>query len=418
MTTTNYASGYVPRLVDRVIPELVSGLPAISLVGPRGAGKTTTARRYARSVARLNQPSEAGVFRADPDTALRLLSRPALLDEWQVVPDVLGAVKRVVDDDPRAGQFLLTGSVRATFEQTWPATGRVARVPVFGLTVREQYQGTGGELFLDRLPRDSVDLLAPAPEQADLTTYLELSLRGGFPDAVLHRDGRARRTWLTSYHAELLASDVAMTGGAPDPRKLATYVEALAAHSAGVVEDVTLFDAARIGRSTANAYEAMLQSVFFCEQVPAWWSDRLTRLTATPKRYLLDTSLMLSILRLDLAGMMRDVAMVGRVLDTFVAMQLRPECAVTEAEPRLFHLRDKGGRHEVDLVVEYPAGLVAGIEIKATAAPSSSDVRHLAWLRDQLDDRFVAGVLLHTGPHTFRLGDRIIAAPISTLWAG
>ena len=91
------------------------------------------------------------MFRADPDTALRLLSRPALLDEWQVVPDVLGAVKRVVDDDPRAGQFLLTGSVRATFEQTWPATGRVARLPVFGLTVREPVSYTHLDVYKRQL---------------------------------------------------------------------------------------------------------------------------------------------------------------------------------------------------------------------------------------------------------------------------
>ncbi len=39
------------------------------------------------------------------------------------------------------------------------------------------------------------------------------------------------------------------------------------------------------------------------------------------------------------------------------------------------------------------------------------------WLRDELADRFVAGVVLHTGPRLFHLDDRIVAAPICTLWA-
>lgn len=57
------------------------------------------------------------------------------------------------------------------------------------------------------------------------------------------------------------------------------------------------------------------------------------------------------------------------------------------------------------------------VEVKATAAPDASSAAHLAWLRAGLGDRFVAGVVLHTGPATFSLGDRILAAPISTLWA-
>jgi hypothetical protein len=57
-----------------------------------------------------------------------------------------------------------------------------------------------------------------------------------------------------------------------------------------------------------------------------------------------------------------------------------------------------------------------GIESKATAAPGDADARHLAWLRDSLGDRFVAGVLLHTGPKAFAMGDRIQAVPICCLW--
>ena len=60
---------------------------------------------------------------------------------------------------------------------------------------------------------------------------------------------------------------------------------------------------------------------------------------------------------------------------------------------------------------------VAGIEVKATSAPRPRDARHLRWLRDELGDRFVGGVVLHTGPHCLPLGERIVAAPICALWA-
>jgi hypothetical protein len=57
------------------------------------------------------------------------------------------------------------------------------------------------------------------------------------------------------------------------------------------------------------------------------------------------------------------------------------------------------------------------IEVKAGAAPTASDARHLAWLRDELGDRFHAGVVLHNGQATFEPGNRLLATPISALWA-
>ncbi|MFC4058032.1 hypothetical protein ACFOWE_06980 [Planomonospora corallina] len=57
------------------------------------------------------------------------------------------------------------------------------------------------------------------------------------------------------------------------------------------------------------------------------------------------------------------------------------------------------------------------MEVKASASPSSADGRHLAWFREKLGDRFVAGVVMHLGEHVLSYGDRIIAAPISVLWA-
>lgn len=74
------------------------------------------------------------------------------------------------------------------------------------------------------------------------------------------------------------------------------------------------------------------------------------------------------------------------------------------------------GRHEIDIVVELAKQQLLAIEVKV-GAPGSGDARHLAWFRDALGDRFVAGVILHTGPLTYPLGDRIVATPIAALWS-
>jgi hypothetical protein len=81
-----------------------------------------------------------------------------------------------------------------------------------------------------------------------------------------------------------------------------------------------------------------------------------------------------------------------------------------------YHLRERDGPREVDVVIETGAGDLVAVEVKATSAPSRDEARHLMWLRDLLGDRFRAGAVLHTGRHPFRLADRVLALPICTLW--
>jgi uncharacterized protein len=409
---------YVDRLADRVLPRMMAALPAIMVVGPRATGKTTTARRYAKSVVRLDRPAEAAAFVADADAALRALPEPALLDEWQSVPAVLGAVKRAVDDDPRPGRFLLTGSVRADLEaETWPGTGRVVRIPMYGLTKRELDGHHTGVGFVDRLVAGGDDGVLPPAVLPDLPGYLDLALSGGFPEVLIGSAKAQRDLWLEGYLDQLITRDVAGTGGR-DPARLRRYFEALALNSAGLVEQKTLYEAAGINRKTAEAYESLLINLFVLELAPAWWNNRLSRLVKGPKRYIVDPSLIGAALRLDVSAVMRDGNLLGRLLDTFVAAQLRPEAALGETRPRLYHLREKNGRRELDIVAELRADRVVAIEVKASAAPSIDDARHLVWLRDELGDRFAGGAVLHTGPRSFSLSRRILALPIATIWRG
>jgi len=406
--------GYKKRGVDRLIRELISELPALLIVGPRAAGKTTTATRHAATVVRLDHPGEAAAFRADPDAALRGLEEPVLLDEWQAVPEVLGAVKRAVDKDSRPGRFLLTGSVRTDLDASmWPGTGRLVRVPLFGMTVAEQL-GRETPSLLDRLARS--DRLRAPRKAPDLRDYVDLALRGGFPEAALALSRKARVRWIESYAEQLLSRDAARTDGPRDPGKLRRYFEAYALNSAGVANDKTIYEAAGVNHRTAASYEQLLVDLAVIERVPPWSSNRLKRLIRSPKRYLIDPALLAGSLRLDAAGVLRDGDILGRILDTFVAAQLRAGLAAAESRPRLYHLRQEDGRREIDLLAELAGGGIIGIEVKADAAPRPKAAAHLRWLRDKLGERFLAGAVLHTGPGVYELDERILAVPICVLW--
>jgi predicted AAA+ superfamily ATPase len=386
------------------------------VTGPRAAGKTTTAARSAATTVRLDQPAQAAAFRADPDAALSALTGPILLDEWQEVPEVLGAVRRAVERNGRAGRFILTGSVRTDRkDQTWPGTGRLVRLQMYGLTIREQVGKLVGDTFLARLSRADIRAFELPSKVPTLPDYIELALRGGFPEPIIQGySEEALRRWLASYIDQLITHDV--PGVVRDPGRLRRFFDVMALNTAGVPTDVTIREAADVQYRTAERFETLLGDVFVLDNVPAYAGNRLQRMVKLPKRYIVEPALAGASLRMDRKAILGDADLFGRLLDTFVMAQIRPELALEAAPPRLYHLRDANGRREVDIVSEHGARSVTGIEVKASAAPGVDDAKHLIFLRDRLKDRFLAGAVLHTGPSAFELAPRIFALPICSIW--
>jgi predicted AAA+ superfamily ATPase len=410
----------MPRLVDLRLDALAPQLPAVMVTGARAAGKTTTLERRAATVVRLDVAAQAAAFEADPDAALRGLPEPVLLDEWQAVPGVLGAVRRAVEADPSGNRFLLSGSVHAELDHgVWAATGRIVRLSMYGMTLREQAGRIERASFWDRVAGG--DQLSAAADTPDLRGYVELALRGGFPAAALRLTGVAHQAWMDSYLENLLTRDVPAAAGETtrrrDPVRLRRYFESCAVNSTGDAEHKSIYESAGINRMTALDYDDLLTRLYVIDALPAWETNRLKRLTRAAKRYVVEPALVAAALRLDVAGVLADGNVLGRLLDTFVTAQLRPELTVSGSRPRLHHLRTQSAREEVDVVAELGGGRVIGVEVKADAAPGRRAARHLVWLRDRLGDRFVAGVVLHTGPRVFALDERIVAAPISSIWA-
>lgn len=180
----------------RMEAALLGELPAVMVTGPRAAGKTTSARRLAADVLRLDDPAVATAVAANPDAALRRASEPVLVDEWQEVPEVLGAVKRAVDDDPRPGRFLLTGSVEANLTtRMWPGTGRIVRFVLHGLTQRE-ITGAAAPRLMETVMGGELERVGLPADVPDVDGYIDLAMRSGFPEPVLRLGPvAARRGW-------------------------------------------------------------------------------------------------------------------------------------------------------------------------------------------------------------------------------
>ncbi|WP_423919412.1 ATP-binding protein [Candidatus Poriferisodalis sp.] len=394
--------------------------PAEFVTGPRAVGKTTTALRHAASTLRLDQTSDRGLVLDDPDVALREGPFPLLIDEWQHAPEVLGAVKRAVDTQiPTGGQFILTGSSRNDLHSgQWPLVGRSLATHMWPLTGRERFGNAAADSLFDRWDSSARFTVPPAPP--DLLDYLDIALDGGFPGALVAAAAGARNDWMRTYVDTTVVRDLpelaAAHGRRRHPDALRRYLGACALHTAGVVPDTALAHAAGMDRRTAVGYHGTLNVLRLVADVPAWHSNQLKRLTSMPKRLLADSGLAAWLIGTDNDAIRRDPAVRGRIVETFVAAQLRVEIEAAQRRTTMFHLRTQGGEHEVDLVVEFGTRLAA-FEVKTSSGPSASDARHLAWLRDNLPvEQFAGGVVFHTGARRYGLGDRIEAVPIAGLW--
>ena len=405
-----------PRIVERLLEEeLLSNFPAVLLVGARGAGKSTSAGRFADTTIDLSIPGPKLAARQDPDGLLAASPGTVVIDEWQEAPEIVGAVKRIVDTDRsrKAGRFILTGSVRAAYKAaTWPGTGRLIRVRMSGLTQ--------GEIEHNRVYNPIEELFSvadgPIGGACDLTRsdYLKRIVAGRFPD-VLRLAGRHRSRWFASYVEQLTEFDAPQIAvGTPRPTKLRSVLASCAARTGQVLNQVATARDAGVAAATAEAHVRLLEDLSIIARVPAWHSKRLYRLTRSPKVHIADPGLGAHLLHADENTLARDATLVGQLFETFVVSELRPHLEAVSAATEMFHFRDRSGR-EIDCVLER-GGRVVGLEVKSSTGVDRHDAKSLIWLRDQLGDRFHVGAVLYAGQFPFRLGDRLWALPIGALW--
>ncbi|MDR3361033.1 MAG: DUF4143 domain-containing protein [Bifidobacteriaceae bacterium] len=412
------SNGYHLRLADVFLDQAMAAFPAFMITGPRACGKTTTASRHAASVIRLDNPLERGAFELSPDEVLGSYPTPVLVDEWQVAPEALGAVKRAVDSRRgEPGRFLVTGSVKSRLSAPgWPLTGRAVSVPMLGLT-RAEIEGRpdAGALWLKGVFGEAAPQAGRLASAPGLLECVDFALQGGFPEAF-GLPASLRRHWHSAYVSHLTERDVAEIAEVRSPAAFRKLLEAVSLNTAGLPTTSTLLQAASLDDRTARRYLNLLQDLRVAEALPAWSDNRLARLVKTPKRYLLDSGLAAHLNHWEAKGLLKDGGAIGRLIDTFVLSQIRPLLPFSDEPVTACHLRDANGDHEVDLILEAGSGQIVGVEIKTAKSASKRDARHLEWLRDKLGDRFHRGIVLHTGDLTHRMAERVWALPIASLW--
>lgn len=411
--------GLISRHIRPRLVEALSEARVVCLLGARQSGKTTLVRSVAAEehparYVSLDDPALLDVARADPIGFVAGNERLAI-DEVQRAPDLMLAIKRVVDVDPARGRFLLTGSANIlTLPRIADALpGRVDYLTLWPFSQAELAESPSD--FLERVFAGKVPEVRGAP--VGRLAYAERVVRGGFPEAVEASQARRQR-FFAGYAESILGREVGELAAVRDARAAARVLRLVAARSAALTNLSAVGRDLGMDHKTVANHLRALEQLFLIVRLPAWHPNLGHRVVRASKLHLADTGMLCSLTGVNAQRLAEDGTIAGAIFETFAVNELIRQASVSDLGPllSLHHYRDQRGR-EVDLVIEHAGGDVVGIEVKASATPRLRDAVGLAFLRERLGSRFRQGIVLHLGPETLPLGDRISAAPLASLWS-
>lgn len=408
---------YQRRIIDDELDELLAGLAAIAIEGPKAVGKTATALQRAKTVFRLDDKAQASLAKAEPSHLMRGTT-PILIDEWQRVPEIWDTVRRAVDEDPSANRFLITGSATPVSPPTHSGAGRIVRLRLRPLSLAERNLESPSVSLRDLLSGER--LAVEGQTAVQLSEYAEEILASGFP-AIRPLPPRARRAQLASYISRIIDRDFEeMEQPVRKPESLRRWLAAYAAATSTTASLEAIRDAATGGendkpaRTTVTTYRDTLQKLWILDPVLAWIPNQnyFSRLAHPDKRHLADPALAATLLGIREEALLTS-PLLGRLFESLVTQSVRAYAQAAEAEVK--HLRTKGGRQEVDLIIERPDGRVLAMEIKVGRAVADDELRHLHWLKEKLGPDLLDAMVITTGPNAYRRKDGIAVIPAALL---
>ncbi|GAO34775.1 ATPase [Sulfuricella sp. T08] len=338
-------------IIRRILPNIEKALvqfPAVALLGPRQAGKTTLARSVGSSHVNslyldLERPSDLAKL-ADPELFLsRHVDQLVVLDEIQRQPDLFPVLRALIDENRRPGRFLLLGSASPQL-------------------LRQTSESLAGRIsFHELAPFDVSEI---KPKKADIGVFW---LRGGYPLSWLAESEEASLAWRESFIITHLERDIPAFGIRIPGPTLHRFWRMLA-HLHGQMWNASrLASGFGVSAPTVQHYLEILEATYMVRRLPPLHVNLGKRLVKSPKIYLRDSGLLHALLGIRSLDELAGHPVVGPSWEGWVLEQI---AQLLSPQWQLSFYRTATGA-EMDVVAERGERRI-GFEIKLSSAPSLS----------------------------------------------
>jgi hypothetical protein len=403
--------GYISRSIETVLMKAASEFPAVVLTGPRQSGKTTLLQHLfsENNYVSLEAPDVRAAAIEDPRGFLDTYHPPVIFDEVQYAPGILPYVKERIDahrNEP--GQYLLTGSQNLLLAEkiTESLAGRAAVLCLLPLSRRE---AEGSPFSL--LPWESAERGCVKTRSSRRELWRDF-LRGSYPELVAN-PGRDINLWQAGYVQTYLERDVRTIRQVGDLSQFQSFLRALAARSAQLINLTDLARDLGVAVNTVKAWLSVLEATYQVIVLRPYFVNVGKRLVKTPKVYFTDTGTLCYLTGLKDPEHAASGPLGGAIMETAVLMEIVKTLTHQGTEPRVYFWRTSTGA-EVDIVVETADGLVP-VEVKLSATPHPSMASSIRTFQEDFAEKALPGYVVHTGDIRLPLGPKVTALPLIDL---
>lgn len=337
----------IERLLQPRLLDLATRYPVLTLTGPRQSGKTTLSRMAFPELpyVSLENPAQREFAQEDPVAFLGRHRDGAVIDEVQRVPQIFSYLQGPVDEDPRPGRFLLTGSQNLALVDavTQSLAGRTTLTELLPLSLAE----------VRRFP----------DPPSDLDTLL---WQGGYPR--IYERSLPANEWLADYTATYVERDVRQLIKVGDLLLFQTFLRLCASRTGQILNLSSLANDCGISQPTARSWLSVLEASYIVLRLPPFFANLGKRLIKAPKLYFYDSGLAATLLNVESPGQLATHPLRGALFETWVVAEIAKAHLHRGRRPRLSFYRDRSGL-EIDLILEKGVDLVL-VEIKSTQTPS------------------------------------------------
>ncbi len=403
------------RHIETRLKEALQDSPVVLIQGPRQCGKTTLARMVGETAGydyRSFEEEDTRSFAADdPVGFVQSLPDKVILDEVQKVPEIFSTIKLSVDQNRKAGRFILTGSVKVlqVKQITDSLAGRMGIITLHPLSQSEMSKTNSS--FLDYLFSDGFKHRKYKTAWEDTAKRI---VAGGYPSAATLSSEKRQNNWYKNYIKAIIQRDLPDIARIRSPQILSDLLALMAAQSAQLLNTNKFAQSIQRSRPTIQDYLWLLGKMFLWEKLPSWRNDRTKRIVKTGKLHLGDTGIACGLMNLNAAKLGENRPLFGHLLETFVLQELKRQEIEHEKHHDFFHYREKDGP-EVDIVIKRGTDL-AGVEVKASATIRDSDLKNLRRFKKAAGKDFAGGVVVYNGDKSGSLGNGLYAVPVQVLW--
>ena len=365
------------RLLQPKILESLAWNPAVAILGPRQAGKTTLALEIGKQLPSLYLDMESPRDRQrlqNPAAYLETKSdKLVILDEVQQYPDLFTSLRGVIDEGRRQGRgngrFLILGS----------ASNDLLHQSSESLAGRIQYMELAG---LSPLEVMGVDEDADHTSNQDLT---RLWLRGGFPSSYGAGNDRQSLSWRTNFIRTYLERDIPTLGPRIPAETLMRFWTMLAHCQGEMVNASKLATALGVASVTINRYIDLMVDLLLVRRLQPWAGNVKKRLIKTPRIYVRDSGVVHALLNIKDYDELLGHPVCGKSWEGFVIENI---LNVLPSHVYPFFYRTANGA-EIDLVLELEPNRLWAIEIKASHVPKLERGFHAACEELPIAEKFV-----------------------------